>query len=164
MCYLVSEHIVARREGRRMRVGDANSSPGMDVSSRRIVASCSRVVAAYACVLFAQLGLRVYQDDCHTLAYTALVRPVGRRAGPPALGQVTPAAGGWAPGCSSLFQIVTSTSAPAAARAATVHSDITCLCVKRARPEVPRLEVLLQAPAGQSLSWQLFCDISKSTT
>ena len=108
--------------------------------------------------------LRVYHNAFHTLAYTALVRPVGRRAGPPALGQVTPAAGGWAPGCSSLFQIVTSTSAPAAARAATVHSDITCLCVKRARPEVPRLEVLLQAPAGQSLSWQLFCDISKSTT
>ena len=81
-----------------MRVGNVNSSPGMDVSSRRIVASCSRVVvAACACVLFAQLGLRVYQDDCHTLAYTALVRPVGRRAGPPALGQVIPAAGGWAP-------------------------------------------------------------------
>ena len=115
-------------------------------------------------VYMSMFCLRVYHDGIRTLAYAALVRPVGRRAGPPALGQVTPAAGGWAPGCSSLFQIVTSTSAPAAARAATVHSDITCLCVKRARPEVPRLEVLLQAPAGQSLSWQLFCDISKSTT
>ena len=49
-------------------------------------------------VYMSMFRLRVYHDAFHTLAYTALVRPVGRRAGHPALGQVTPAAGGWARG------------------------------------------------------------------